>query len=76
MTELMEKALKAIKVLPPEEQDAIAQSLLNMIGRGSVDLVEIPADHLEAIDEGLAQLDRGEMVTYEEMKATFAKYRQ
>lgn len=75
MTDLMEKALNALKVLKPEQQDAIAQTVLDMIRDELDELVDIPEEHMSAIDEGLAQIERGETVSYEEMKTVFAKYK-
>lgn len=76
MTDLMEKALNALRVLPREQQDIIAQTVLDMIRDDLDELVDVPDEHKAAIDEGFAQIERGETVSYEEMKSVFAKYRE
>lgn len=75
MTELMEKAWKALLELSPEQQEAIAQSVLAMIGENASEPVDVPDDHKAAIDEAIDDLERGNIVSYEEMKSIYATYR-
>ena len=65
MTRLMEKAIAAIKSLPEQEQDALAQELLDRLDEESEwsRLVGSPKSQAwmaEAAREALAEHDRGE----------------
>ena len=54
MTKLLEKALEAVRRLPPRNQDEIAQAMLVLSGEeGEPEAID-PA-HLSAVMEGLAQ---------------------
>lgn len=76
MTELMEKAWKALLELSPEQQEAIAQSVLDMIEENAGEPVDVPDDHKVEIDIAIAEIQRGETVSHEEMKVFFDKFRQ
>jgi hypothetical protein len=58
MTKLLEKAVDAVRRLPPESQDKIAQTMLNLAGDDEPESVD-PA-HLPGVLEGLAQAKRHE----------------
>jgi hypothetical protein len=75
MTELMEKALAAIRNWPAERQDEAAEMLLALDRMGS-EPYRASADELKAIDEGLDQLRRGELASDNEVKAAFARFRK
>ena len=57
MTKLLEKALEAVRRLPPDSQDDIALAMLTLIGSGG-EPEEIDPAHLPAVLEGLAQAKR------------------
>ena len=63
MTKLLEKALEAVRRLPPEGQDQIALAMLNLSGHEG-EPEEIDPAHLPAVLEGLAQAKRRELVTH------------
>lgn len=73
MTRLLEKALEAVRQLPPESQDEIARAMLNL----AID-DESPQDidpaHLPAVLEGLAQAKRRQFSTDEEVEAAFRRF--
>ncbi len=75
MTDLMEKALAAIRKWPAERQDEAAQMLLALdrLGPGAY---RASPDELQAIDEGLDQLRRGDFASDAEIEAAFARFRK
>ena len=73
MTKLLEKALEAVRRLPPGAQDEIAQAMLTLAGdEGSPE--EIDPAHLPAVLEGLAQAKRRRFATDEEIEAAFRRF--
>jgi hypothetical protein len=73
MTELLEQAIEIVKQLPESEQDLAADFLLTFVANRS------PPEPLDqqtraAIQEGIAQADRREFVSDEEMTAFFARH--
>jgi DNA-binding TFAR19-related protein (PDSD5 family) len=73
MTKLLEKALEAVRVLSPDEQDEIAQLMLQLAANdGEPEQID-PAD-LPHVLEGLAQMRRGEFATDEEVEAAFRRF--
>ncbi len=70
MTKLLEKAFAAISRLPDREQDELAAALIDFTAPGTEGEAIDPA-HLAAINEGLAQLERGEFASDEEVEAAF-----
>jgi hypothetical protein len=73
MTELLERAIEWAKTLPDKEQDLIAKTMFNLIDE-DVNLDELPEEDRAAVLEGLAQLDRSEVATQEEVDAVFSRY--
>jgi predicted transcriptional regulator len=73
MTKLLDKALEAVRRLPPSSQDEIAHAMLTLAGdEGEPEAID-PA-HLPAVLEGLAQAKRGEFATDEQVRAVWAKH--
>jgi hypothetical protein len=73
MTELLEQAIDIVRQLPESEQDVAAEFLLAFAAR------RLPPELLNhetraAIQEGIAQADRGEFVSDEDMAAFFARH--
>ena len=73
MTKLLDKALRAVQQLSPEEQDEIARAILRLARRGE-DPEPIEPAHLEAVLEGLEQARRGEFATPEEIETAFRRF--
>ena len=72
MTELLEQAIVRVRLLPEEEQELAAEILLAFLAR------HLPPEPIDeetraAIEEGIAQADRNEFVSDEEMDAFFAR---
>ncbi|MEO3998229.1 hypothetical protein [Mesorhizobium sp. CAU 1732] len=76
MTELLEMALDVVRKLPPEKQDQAARAILD-VANGAEEVPYVLSDEENAaIDFALAQVERGEFATEEEVEAIFAKYRK
>lgn len=73
MTRLLDQAVAKVRVLPDAMQDELARVLLQLAG---VDQPPIPLTPEEnaALDESLAQAERGEFATDEEIRALWAKH--
>jgi len=73
MTKLLEQALEAVRRLPPEAQDEIAQAMIQL---AAVDRVpeEVDPAHLAAILEGLGQAQRRDFVSDTEVEAAFRRF--
>ena len=69
MTELMTKALEALRKMPKDRQDELARFLLAQANDGPF----TDADRA-AIAEAEAQIERGEVVPPETMRAFWAKH--
>jgi hypothetical protein len=76
MTKLLEKALEAVRRLPPDDQDEIALAMLTLSGHGGGELEEIDLAHLPAVLEGLAQAKRRQFATDAEVEAAFRRFEQ
>jgi hypothetical protein len=73
MTDLLEKAVEAVRRLAPEAQDEIARAMLQLADdEGKPEPVD-PAD-LPAVLEGLAQADRREFASDAEVEAAFRRF--
>jgi predicted transcriptional regulator len=69
-------AVEAARQLSPDEQDEIAHMIMEVVAGGSDDDVYVLSDEeWAALEVSLAQADRGEFATAEEIEAVFAKYR-
>ena len=75
MTRRLEIAIEAARELSPEEQDEVAQAIMEIVHGAKEDVYELSDEENAAINVGLAQLERGEYVTEKELQAVFAKYR-
>ena len=73
MTKLLEQALETVRGLPPEMQDDLARILLQLAGEDQP-AVQLTAEEEASFDESLAQADRGEFATDEQVRAIWAKY--
>jgi hypothetical protein len=56
MTELLQRALDAVRQLPPARQDYIARAILTLAADA------IDPEHLSDVLQGLAEAERGELV--------------
>lgn len=72
MTELLEKAVEAIRQMPAAEQDAIAQAMLSMARIGEPGGID--PDHLPDVLAGLAEIECGDTATGAEVAAAFRSF--
>ena len=71
MTDLLERAVAIARELEPSQQDRLARL---MIAATEDEPVELTADEEAQLAEGIAQADRGEFASDEQVRATFARY--
>ena len=72
MTQLLERAIDAVRRLEPEDQDRIAGLMLNCASEDEAE--DIDPEHLPDVLESVAQMERGEFATEEEVAAAFARF--
>jgi hypothetical protein len=73
MTKLLEKALDAVRRLPPGSQDEIARAMLALAGEEAA-LEPIDPAHLSAVLEGLAQAKRRQFASDQEVEGAFRRF--
>ena len=73
MTELLKKALEAVRQLPADAQDEIARAMLVLVG-DEAESESIDPSHLPAVLEGLAQAKRKEFASDAEIEAAFRRF--
>jgi hypothetical protein len=73
MTKLLEQAVETVRGLPPEMQDDLARMLLQLAGADQP-VLQLSAEDEASLNESLAQADRGEFATDEEVRAIWAKH--
>jgi hypothetical protein len=56
-----ERAIEKVRQLPPQDQDALTNALLSITGE-EIAVVRPDDETRAAVDEGLAQAERGEFV--------------
>jgi hypothetical protein len=73
MTKLLEHAVETVRGLPPEIQDDLARLLLQLAGEEQP-VVQLTAEEEASFEESLAQAERGEFATDEQVRAIWAKH--
>lgn len=73
MTKLLEDALEAVRRLPPESQDAIAQAMLALAGKGTEPLPLTPEEQA-AIARSKAAAGRGEFASEQQVRDVWDKH--
>jgi hypothetical protein len=74
MIKALERAIEKVKRLPRERQE-YAASVLEQIAEDGQEVYVLSDEERRLVREGLAELDRGEAATDEEVRAVFDKYR-
>ncbi len=74
MTKLLDKAIEYAKELPAEMQDEIAGILLSFMGNGEEEVYQLTPEEEADLDEADREIERGEVVGEEEVRAVLAKY--
>ena len=72
MSELLKKALEAVTKLSDADQDEVARMMLAM--SSDAEVVAVPAEHIEAVSEGLQQARGGHLASEEEVKAAWRRF--
>ena len=75
MTRLLELAVEAARQLSPKEQDELARTIMEIVHGGEEGVYVLSDEEEAALEVGLAEADRGEFASEEEIEAIFAKYR-
>ena len=73
MTKLLERAVEAVRRLPPDSQDEIARAMLILADHDKAP-EEIDPAHLAHVLEGLAQARRRDFASGEEIEAAFRRF--
>jgi hypothetical protein len=74
MTKLLEKALEALRRLPPDSQDEIARTILHLAAGDEGEPEEIDPAHLADVLESLAQAKRRQFASDAEVEAAFRRF--
>jgi hypothetical protein len=75
MTKLLDQALEAVRILPPDTQDDIARVVLQLAGGDdAVAPVVLSDEEKAAIANSKAAAARGEFATDEQVRAVWAKH--
>jgi predicted transcriptional regulator len=72
MTKVLEDAIEKVRRLP-EDRQAYAAEVLERIAAAGSGLFVIPDDHRADVLEGLAEAERGDFASDEEMAALWKK---
>jgi hypothetical protein len=72
MIKALEIAIEKLKRLP-EDKQAWAAGIIEEIAAADDELFRIPGDHLPGVLQGLAEAERGEFASDEEMAALWTK---
>jgi hypothetical protein len=75
MTKLLDKALEAVRGLPPDAQDDIARAMLSLAGDEG-DPEPIDPAHLGDVLASLAEAKRRQFATDDEVEAAFRRFDQ
>ncbi len=74
MTPTTKKLLEQVESWPQEDQEELVEYARDIEARRA-GVYRATAEELEAIDEAIAELDRGEAASEAEVRAAFAKFR-
>jgi predicted transcriptional regulator len=71
----IDAVLDRVRTWPPERQEDAARVLLEMEAAGT-EVYELSEEELADIEEGLKEIERGEVATDEEVAALFSRVRR
>jgi hypothetical protein len=75
MTELFREAVATVSALPKDRQDELARILLQLAGLEQTPYLLSPDEEAD-LDASLAEAERGEFATDEEVAAVWARFKQ
>ena len=73
MTKLFEQAVETVRTLPAEMQDELARMLLQLAGQDQP-VIQLTPEEEASFEESLAQEQRGEFATDEQLRAIWTKH--
>ena len=73
MTRLFEQAVATVAALPEEQQDDIARMLLQLAGVEQPPYILTPEEEAD-LDASIAEAERGEYASDEDIRAIWAKH--
>ena len=73
MTKLLDQAVEAARALPPDMQDELARMLLQFAGKDQP-VIQLTAEEDSLFEASLAEAERGEFATDEQVRAIWAKH--
>jgi predicted transcriptional regulator len=71
MTKLLLKGIKAVQTLPPDRQDLAGEMLLSLATEPEY---ELSPEQIEDLELSIAEADRGEFATDEEVAEMWKKF--
>ncbi|MDB5578887.1 MAG: hypothetical protein JWR80_4063 [Bradyrhizobium sp.] len=72
MTKVLEDAIEKVRQLPEDRQAYVAEVLEHIAAAGN-GVFTVPDEHRAAVFEGLAQAERGEFVSDDELASLWRK---
>lgn len=75
MTMLLDRAVDAVRRLPPDVQDEIAQAMLTLASDDGAGVIELTPDERSALARSRAAAACGEFATAAEVEAVWAKHK-
>lgn len=75
MDTVFAQAVTKIIGMPQETQRVIGEALLDGAGQPDLPIIEFTAEENEMIDESVEQIERGEVISQEEVKKRFDELR-
>ena len=73
MTKLLEQAFEAARNLPPAMQDEMARLIMAMTGE-EFPVVQLTPEEEASFEESLAQAERGDFATDDQIRAIWTKH--
>lgn len=73
MTKLLEQAVETVRGLPAEMQDELARMLLQLAGQDQP-VFQLSVEEESSFEESLAQAERGEFASDEQVLAIWTKH--
>ena len=72
MTKLLDRGIAAVSALPPEEQDVAGELLLHLASTAKPGFALTP-EQIADLKESVAEADRGEFASDQEVREAFRK---
>ena len=73
VTKLLEQAVERVRTLPPDQQDEFARVLLRLAGDDGP-IYQLTPEEDASLAKSIAEAERGEFATDEQVRAIWAKY--